>query len=125
METQIKSYSIVDSTLREGEQFAGARFTTMDKIKIAKLLDAFGVEYIELSSPASSPISIEDHKILLDQGLKATIVPHLRCDKRDIDPHRAVVWGSNTAISCISDPGRARRAIQPSSTRRKERPQCP
>ena len=85
MTTNIKKFSIVDSTLREGEQFSGARFTTSNKIKIAKLLDAFGVEYIETSSPASSPISKEDHKILLDLGLKAKLVPHLRCDKKDID----------------------------------------
>ena len=48
----IGPYSLVDSTLREGEQFAYARFTTKDKIEIARALDTFGVEYIELSSPA-------------------------------------------------------------------------
>ncbi|MBN1517004.1 homocitrate synthase [Candidatus Sumerlaeota bacterium] len=81
----MKEFKIVDSTLREGEQFAGARFTTKDKIKIAKALDAFGVEYIELSSPMSSPISFQDHIILVDLGLKATLVPHLRCAREDID----------------------------------------
>jgi homocitrate synthase len=75
----------VDSTLREGEQFAYARFTTKDKMDIAHALDAFGVEYIELSSPASSPISLQDQKILLDLGLRAKIVPHLRCERKDID----------------------------------------
>ena len=75
----IGTYAIVDSTLREGEQFAYARFTTKDKVDIARGLDAFGVEYIELSSPASSPISLQDQGLLLDLGLKAKIVPHLRC----------------------------------------------
>ena len=81
----IGPYSLVDSTLREGEQFAYARFTTKDKIEIARALDTFGVEYIELSSPASSPISLQDLKILLDLGLRSKIVPHLRCDRKDID----------------------------------------
>ena len=38
----------------EGEQFANAFFDTKTKIAIAKALDAFGVEYIELTSPAAS-----------------------------------------------------------------------
>ncbi|MCX8036015.1 MAG: homocitrate synthase [Candidatus Sumerlaeia bacterium] len=80
----IGAFSIVDTTLREGEQFAYARFTTKDKQDIARALDALGVEYIELSSPASSPISVQDTKLLLDLGLRAKIVPHLRCDRKDI-----------------------------------------
>ena len=41
----------------EGEQFANAFFDTKTKIAIAKALDAFGVEYIELTSPAASEAS--------------------------------------------------------------------
>lgn len=44
----------VSSILSEGEQFANAFFDTKTKIAIAKALDAFGVEYIELTSPAAS-----------------------------------------------------------------------
>ena len=51
----IERYAIIDSTLREGEQFSPAHFTTEQKIQIAKLLDEFGVEYIELTSPVASP----------------------------------------------------------------------
>ncbi|RMD76147.1 MAG: homocitrate synthase, partial [Chloroflexi bacterium] len=47
----------VDTTLREGEQFASARFTSAQRLAIAEMLDAFGVEYIELTSPAASPQS--------------------------------------------------------------------
>jgi len=81
----IGSFALVDTTLREGEQFAYARFTTKDKMDIARSLDAFGIEYIELSSPASSPISLQDTKLLVDLNLRAKIVPHLRCAKSDID----------------------------------------
>lgn len=45
----LANFSIIDTTLREGEQFANAHFTTEDKIKIARALDDFGVEYV--SSP--------------------------------------------------------------------------
>ena len=45
----IGRYAIIESTLREGEQFAGAWFTTEQKIQIAQALDEFGVEYLELT----------------------------------------------------------------------------
>lgn len=44
------NFAIIDSTLREGEQFALAHFTTEEKIKIAKALDEFGVEYVSPQS---------------------------------------------------------------------------
>ena len=45
----LSNFKIIDSTLREGEQFATAFFNTAQKIKIAKALDDFGVEYVRLS----------------------------------------------------------------------------
>lgn len=42
------NFSIIDSTLREGEQFATAYFDTAQKLKIAQALDDFGVEYVRL-----------------------------------------------------------------------------
>ena len=45
---------IIDTTLREGEQFAEAHFTSAQKRRIARALDAFGVDYIEVTSPAAS-----------------------------------------------------------------------
>jgi homocitrate synthase len=56
----VEQFAIIDSTLREGEQFSNAHFTTDEKVKIASLLDEFGVEYIELTSPVASPQSRED-----------------------------------------------------------------
>ncbi len=46
-------FCLVDSTLREGEQFALARFTSPQRAQIARALDAFGVEYLELSADYS------------------------------------------------------------------------
>jgi homocitrate synthase len=50
----LEDFNIIESTLREGEQFANAFFTSEQKLHIANLLNDFGVEYIELTSPASS-----------------------------------------------------------------------
>ena len=56
----ITSFRIIDSTLREGEQFALAHFTIEQKLAIAAALDRFGVDYMELTSPVASPQSESD-----------------------------------------------------------------
>ena len=72
--SRVSNFSIIESTLREGEQFANAFFSTDMKVRIAKALDAFGVEYIELTSPASSEQSRKDCELICSLGLKAKIV---------------------------------------------------
>ncbi len=76
-------YAIIDSTLREGEQFAGAHFTTEQKIQIATALDEFGVEYIELTSPVASPQSYEDCKTIAALPLRLKVLTHVRCHMDD------------------------------------------
>ncbi len=56
----LDDFAIIESTLREGEQFANAFFGREQKIEIARMLDDFGVEYLELTSPAASPGSAAD-----------------------------------------------------------------
>lgn len=67
----------------EGEQFANAFFDTKTKIAIAKALDAFGVEYIELTSPAASEQSRADCEAICKLGLKSKILTHIRCHMDD------------------------------------------
>lgn len=82
--SNIEKFSIIESTLREGEQFANAFFNTEQKCKIAQMLDDFGVEYIELTSPAASPQSLEDCRAISKLGLKRTkILTHIRCHMDD------------------------------------------
>ena len=76
-------WAIIDSTLREGEQFANAHFTTDQKIQIAKALDEFGVEYIELTSPVASPQSYEDCRTIAALPLRAKVLTHVRCHMDD------------------------------------------
>lgn len=75
--------TIVDSTLREGEQFAGADFTSEDKLEIARALVEFGVDYLEVTSPAASPRSAADLRMLVDAGFPCTIAAHIRCHEED------------------------------------------
>ncbi|CAM1501338.1 Fc.00g105000.m01.CDS01 [Cosmosporella sp. VM-42] len=79
----LSNFALIDSTLREGEQFATAHFNTEQKIKIAQALDAFGVEYIELTSPAASEQSRLDCEAICKLGLKAKILCHIRCNMDD------------------------------------------
>ncbi len=79
----LQTYHIIESTLREGEQFIGANFSRDDKIRIARALDAFGVEYLELTSPLASPGSMEDLKTITRLGLNARILTHIRCRIED------------------------------------------
>ncbi len=78
-----ENYSIIESTLREGEQFSTATFSTAQKIEIAGLLDTFGVEMIEMTSPCASPGSEADIRTIIQQGLNARILTHIRCNKED------------------------------------------
>jgi homocitrate synthase len=78
------TWRIIDSTLREGEQFARGNFRTEDKVAIARSLDAFGVEYIELTSPAASPQSQRDAERIVQLGLTARVITHARCVVDDV-----------------------------------------
>jgi homocitrate synthase len=77
-------WRIIDSTLREGEQFAKAAFRTDDKLEIARALDAFGADYIELTSPAASPQSQRDATRIVKLGLSARVITHARCVVDDV-----------------------------------------
>ena len=46
---------VLDTTLRDGAQAEGISFSKEDKLQIMRLLDGFGITFIEGGSPASSP----------------------------------------------------------------------
>ena len=81
------NFSIIDSTLREGEQFINGNFSIDQKINIIKLLNDFGVEYAELSNPISNQKSFEDSKSIVkyvnNNNLKIKILTHIRCCMSD------------------------------------------
>lgn len=79
----LDQFSIIESTLREGEQFVGANFTPEQKVEIAQALDEFGVEYIEVTSPAASPQSRADCARIAGLGLRSKVLTHTRCTLDD------------------------------------------
>ncbi|KAI8081401.1 homocitrate synthase [Halteromyces radiatus] len=81
--SNISRFKIIESTLREGEQFANAFFDTEKKVEIAKALDEIGVDYLELTSPAASEQSLNDCRVISNLGLKAKILTHTRCHMDD------------------------------------------
>ncbi|RUP46502.1 homocitrate synthase [Jimgerdemannia flammicorona] len=81
--SNVSKFKIIESTLREGEQFANAFFDTAKKIEIARALDNLGVDYLELTSPAASEQSRQDCIAIANLGLKAKILTHIRCHMDD------------------------------------------
>ncbi|MCY6381436.1 citramalate synthase [Hoeflea prorocentri] len=53
--TQREKIYLFDTTLRDGQQTPGIDFSVEDKIAIAKLLDAFGFDYVEGGYPGANP----------------------------------------------------------------------
>jgi len=64
-----KRIYIYDSTLRDGAQAEGISFTVEDKLKITKLLDDFGIDYIEAGNPGSNPKDLEFFRRIKEMGL--------------------------------------------------------
>jgi 2-isopropylmalate synthase len=77
--------SLLDTTLREGEQTPNVFFKLEDKIKIAQLLDEFGVHMIEAGCPTVSKGVKAAVKAIAEQGLKAEVLAHVRAKGPDIE----------------------------------------
>lgn len=54
-----KPVFIYDTTLRDGTQGEGFQLSGLDKLRIAKRLDTFGIDYIEGGWPGSNPKDVE------------------------------------------------------------------
>lgn len=50
---------LYDSTLRDGAQTSTVNFNTQDKVKISKMLDGLGIDYIEGGWPGANPTDDE------------------------------------------------------------------
>lgn len=79
----IKEFFIIESTLREGEQFAAADFSTEQKLDIAQALDEFGIDFLEVTSPLASPRSFDDARAIAKMKRHCKVLTHVRCDLED------------------------------------------
>ncbi len=57
-EDNMQRIEIYDTTLRDGAQGESISFTLIDKLRIAEMLDAFGIDFIEGGWPGSNPKDI-------------------------------------------------------------------
>lgn len=80
-----KKLSIVDTTLRDGEQTAGVVFSNQEKLRIARLLDELGVDQIEAGVPVMGGDEQQAIKDIVKLGLKASIMGWNRAVISDIE----------------------------------------
>ena len=76
---------IFDTTLRDGEQVPGCQLNTIEKIQVAKQLEALGVDVIEAGFPVSSPGDFNSVIEISKAVTWPTICALTRAVEKDID----------------------------------------
>ena len=87
---------IFDTTLRDGEQAAGAALNTSEKLEIARQLDNLRVDVIEAGFPATSPGDFEAVSAIAGTIERASICALARAVKKDIDSAWQAVKAAKT-----------------------------
>ena len=76
---------IFDTTLRDGEQVPGCQLNTVEKIQVARQLEALGVDIIEAGFPISSPGDFNSVVEISKAVTWPTICALTRAVEKDID----------------------------------------
>ncbi len=76
---------IFDTTLRDGEQVPGCQLNTVEKIQVARALEALGVDVIEAGFPVSSPGDFNSVIEISKAVTWPSICALTRAVKKDID----------------------------------------
>jgi 2-isopropylmalate synthase len=77
--------TIFDTTLRDGEQSAGVSFTLRDKLDIASMLAAAGVNVIEAGFPSASPAELASVRAVAETVRGVTVCGLARAVPGDIE----------------------------------------
>jgi len=101
-----KKIEVFDTTLRDGAQTPSISLSVSDKIKIAKLLDELGVDYIEGGWTGSNPKDIEFFNQAKNLKLKkAKIVAFGSTRRKNIKPYEDqnldAIISSGVSVACI------------------------
>jgi 2-isopropylmalate synthase len=80
-----QSVVIFDTTLRDGEQSPGASMTFEEKLQVAGLLDAMGVDIIEAGFPVTSEGDFEAVLAIAKHMKRASVAGLARAAAKDID----------------------------------------
>ena len=101
---------IFDTTLRDGEQVPGCQLNTVEKIQVARQLEALGVDIIEAGFPVSSPGDFNSVIEISKAVTWPTICALTRAVQKDIDvaaealkyaKHKRIHTGIGTSDSHI------------------------
>jgi len=76
---------VFDTTLRDGEQVPGCQLNTVEKIEVARALDALGVDIIEAGFPISSPGDFKSVVEISKVVTRPVICGLTRAVKKDIE----------------------------------------
>src|SRR4029079_15608304 len=76
---------IFDTTLRDGEQAPGNSLSAEEKLRLARQLDALGVDVIEAGFPAASEGDYRSVREVAGEIRRPVIAALARCHERDID----------------------------------------
>ncbi len=76
---------VFDTTLRDGEQVPGCQLNTIEKIEVARMLEALGVDVIEAGFPVSSPGDFNSVQEISKAVTEPVICALTRAVKKDID----------------------------------------
>ena len=77
--------TIFDTTLRDGEQAPGFSLTTEEKLRLARELDALGVDIIEAGFPIASDADFEGVRQIAQHVRRPVIAALARCRAADIE----------------------------------------
>ena len=88
-----KKVTIVDTTLRDGEQTAGVVFANAEKIAIAQMLSDLGVDQLEVGIPTMGGDEKDAIKQIVKRNLKSSIMAW----------NRAVIGDIEQSIDCGVD----------------------
>ncbi|MBW6411122.1 homocitrate synthase [Clostridium weizhouense] len=80
-----KKITIVDTTLRDGEQTAGVVFANAEKVAIAEMLSELGVDQLEVGIPTMGGDEKKSIKEIVKRNLKSSIMAWNRAVISDIE----------------------------------------
>ncbi|MFP4424457.1 MAG: citramalate synthase [Candidatus Woesearchaeota archaeon] len=95
---------IYDTTLRDGAQAEGVNFTTSEKLRIIKILDDYGIDYIEAGWPSSNESdkqTFQESPTLNHATLVAFGATHNKNLAPGNDPNLEGIIDSGVTTACI------------------------
>ncbi len=116
------AYQVFDTTLRDGAQREGISYSVVDKLAVARLLDEFGVGFIEGGWPGAMPKDTE----FFDRARTELELQHARTRRVRLDPQgrrrrwrttrrSGRCWTPQTPVVCLvakSDVRHVERALR-------------